>query len=146
MTDTLIYILLAIAALTAVMVIFLLIQQFSSNKNFRSSGETVEEQLRHGRQESLDAAKSLREELGTSLKASNDTVFNMLDGLGKTLLNQLDGMTNRVKTLEETNQTKIDEIRKENADGLNTLKESISQVLAELLKNQKEQLERFELS
>ena len=141
MTDTLIYILLAIAAITAVLVIFLLIQQFSSNKSYRSSGETVAEQLRLGRTESLEAAKSLREELGMGLKASNDTVFNTLDGLGKTLLNQLEGMTSRVKTLEETNQAKVDEIRKENTEGLKTLNESVSQVLAELLRNQNEQLE-----
>ncbi|MGH9948206.1 MAG: hypothetical protein ACRD6X_13555 [Pyrinomonadaceae bacterium] len=141
MTDTIIYILLTITALTAMMVIFLLIQQFSSNKNYRSSGETVAEQLRLGRTESLDAARSLREELGTGLKASNDTVFNTLDGLGKTLLNQLEGMTGRVKTLEETNQAKIDEIRKENSDGLKTLNESIARVLADLLRNQNDQLE-----
>jgi len=141
MLDSLIYILLAITGLTAVMIIILLINQFSSNRNTQSSGEAVAEQMRLGRTESQDAAKSLREELGTNLKASNDTVFNTLDGLGKTLISQLEGMTKQVKSLEETNQTKVNEIRRENADGLKTLNESISQALTELIKNQKEQMD-----
>ncbi|MFM9903243.1 MAG: DNA recombination protein RmuC [Pyrinomonadaceae bacterium] len=127
--------------LIAVISIISLVLHLTAGRDSKNAGKDIDESLRLGRTESMDAAKALREEVATGLKASNDTVFNTLDALGKSLGTQVEGMTKKISDLQESNQTKLDAIRKENSDGLKSSNELISTTLEGLKKEQKEQLD-----
>jgi len=139
--ETTILLTLILSAAAALLAFILLILHFASARNSKSGSESVEEQLRLGRGESQTAAKDLREEVGNKLKETNDTIFKTLGGLGKTQGDQLEGMSRGIKELQDGNQTKLDEIRKANADGLEASNKTISDTLAKLSSEQKEQLE-----
>ncbi len=139
--DNFIYGILALAVFIAVIALVSLVLHILANRDSKSTRSQVDEHLRLGRCEAQDSAKALREEISSGLKGTNDTLFNTLDGLGRTLYGQLDGMTKQIKELQEANQNKLDEIRKENAEGMKAANESIARILAELGKEQKEQLD-----
>ena len=139
--ESLTYLIIGMTALIAGISIILLVLQITANRDSKSVGKDIDESLRLGRTESMDAAKALREELANGLKASNDTVFQTLDALGKSLWTQVEGMTKQISDLQESNQRKLDAIRKENSEGLKSSNESITATLEGLKKNQKEQLD-----
>jgi DNA recombination protein RmuC len=91
---------------------------------FRDVGRTVREELRTGREEARSAARDLREEVSGSSRVMNETVSRTFEGVTKQLndlrdSNQIaldrirDTFDARVQSLQEGNERKLDEVRKE---------------------------------
>lgn len=108
MTDILLWLILLGTALTAVLVIALLVR---ASRGVQGAGRELREDLRMGREEARTAAKELREEVSRGLKSANDTVFKTLEGMGKTQQTSLEGMTKQLKELRDSNQGALDRVR-----------------------------------
>ena len=108
MTETLPWLVLAIAALTAVVATALLIL---ASRGLRKAGREVREELRAGRQESRLAGRELREEVAAGLTSTNDTLSRTLEGMGTAQHAQLEQMSRQLKELSDSNQAALDRIR-----------------------------------
>lgn len=108
MIETLPWLVLAIAALTAVVATALLVL---ASRSLGKAGREVREELRAGRQESRLAGRELREEVAVGLKSTNDTLFRMLEGMGTAQHAQLERMSRQLKELSDSNQAALDRIR-----------------------------------
>lgn len=108
MTEVLLWLILLGTALTAVLVIALLVR---APRSAQGVGKELRDDLRTGREEARTAAKELREEVSTGLKSVSDTVFKTLEGMGKSQQTQLEGMTKQLKELGDSSQAALDRIR-----------------------------------
>lgn len=140
-SDTSILIILILSGFIAIIAILILVLQILAARSSKSGSGQIEEQLRLGRGESQSSAAAFREEISKSLKMTNDTIFETFDKMSKSQWEQFEGMSRVIKELQDGNQTKLDEIRRVNADGLKSSNESIEATLLKLASAQKEQLE-----
>ena len=140
---------------------FILLNRVS--KNFTASDKEVREELRIGREEARTAAKELREEVSAGLRTTSETLSKSLESTGKLQQVQFEGMTKQLKDLtdsnqgaldrirstfdlrgkelRESNEKKLDDVRKEVADGLKLTNDVLSRTLDGMNKNQQMQLE-----
>ncbi len=108
MTEVLLWLILLGTALTAVLLIVLLVR---ASKGAQGAGKDLRDGLRTGREEARTAAKELREEVSAGLKSANDTVHTTLAAMGKIQQTQLEGMTKELKDLRDSNQGALDRVR-----------------------------------
>ncbi|MFW5792346.1 MAG: DNA recombination protein RmuC [Desulfohalobiaceae bacterium] len=108
MIETLAWLVLAIAVLTAVVATALLVL---ASRSLRKAGREVREELRAGRQESRLAGRELREEVASGLTSTNDTLSRLLEGMGTAQHAQLEQMSRQLKGLSDSNQAALDRIR-----------------------------------
>ncbi len=108
MTEVLLWLILLGTALTAVLLIVLLVR---ASKGAQGAGKDLRDDLRSGREEARTAAKELREEVSAGLKSANDTVHTTLAAMGKIQQTQLEGMTKELKDLRDSNQGALDRVR-----------------------------------
>lgn len=108
MTEVLLWLILLGTALTAVLLIVLLVR---ASKGAQGAGKELRDDLRTGREEARTAAKELREEVSAGLKSANDTVHTTLAAMGKIQQTQLEGMTKELKDLRDSNQGALDRVR-----------------------------------
>jgi len=108
MTEVLLWLILLGTALTAVLVIALLVR---APRSVQGIGKDLRDDLRTGREEARTAAKELREEVSAGLKSANDTVHTTLAAMGKIQQTQLEGMTKELKDLRDSNQGALDRVR-----------------------------------
>jgi len=132
------------------------------SKQDRDFGNDIRNDLRTGREETRTAGKELREEISTGIRSMDDALRRTLEnhgtlqqqhfeGLGRllaelTATNQaaaeslratLDG---RVKDLQESNESKLEAIRKEVSEGLKANAGTVATTLDNTGKVQQEQL------
>jgi len=136
-TETLLWISLLITVLTAILVIAAMVVV---SKGFRASVKEMRDELRFSREESRSAGKELREEVSVGLQSTNDTLFKMLDGLGKALQAQLEGMKTQLRELTSSNQGALDRIRITFDSRVKELQESNERKLNEMRKTVDEKL------
>ncbi|MDL1957826.1 MAG: hypothetical protein LWX01_03055 [Deltaproteobacteria bacterium] len=108
MIESLIWIILAVATLTAILAIALLVR---TSQVFQSAGKEMRDELRASREEARGAGKELREEVSVGLKSTNDTLSKTLEGMGKVQQTQLERMSKQLKEFTESNQNVLDRIR-----------------------------------
>ena len=162
MTEILLWIILGAVTLTLIVALVLLAR---GTQNFSDAGKEIRDDLRASREEARGAGKELREELTTGLKLTNDTIVKTLEGMGKVQQAQLEKMTNQLKELTESNQNTLDrirttfdtrikdlqdgnekklgEMRKEVSDGLRSTSDLVSKTLDNMGKAQLTQLEEM---
>jgi len=75
MTETLLWIILVVAAVTAIAAIAMLLRSW---RGYQGAGQEVRNELRAGRDESRVAGKELREEVSGGLKSSTDAISKTL--------------------------------------------------------------------
>jgi DNA recombination protein RmuC len=137
MIETLLWLILVVTALTAVLVIALLVR---ASRGFQDAGKEVRDELRAGREEARGAARELREEVSVGLKSTNDTLAKTLEGMGKVQQAQLEGMTKQLKELTESNQGALDRIRTTFDSRVKELQEGNEKKLDEMRKTVDEKL------
>ncbi len=103
------YLLLAAGILDTIILIVILVK--TGSKSAGRSGEEVRDELRLGRQESSDAARSLREEVSNTIKSNLDTVTKTLGEMAAAQAAQLEGVQKRLENQTETNQTALGRMR-----------------------------------
>ena len=158
--ETLLWIILVVSVLIAILVIAAMVR---ISVGFQAAVKDVRDELRASREEARSSGKDLREEVSDGLKSTNDTLFNTLDKLGNSQQTQLEGMTKQIKELTESNQITLDrirttldsrvkelqdgnekklvEMRKEVSEGMKSTNESLSKTLDGLGNAQQTQLE-----
>jgi DNA recombination protein RmuC len=162
MIEELLWITLSTSAVAAILTVFLLIRSMGKSNDV---GKEVREEFRANRDESRVTAKELREEVSRSLKDSSEALTRILETVANTQQLSLEGMAKqlrdlaesnqtaldkvretfdlRVKNLQEGNESKLGEMRKESADGLKSTNEVLSKNLGEIGSSQKAQSEEI---
>lgn len=120
MNDSLLWLILAAAAVNAALLLALLIV---SLRAFRDAERELREELRNGREESLNASRDFRQEISAGQKSANETLFKTLETVTLRLKELADSnqaaidrirttFDNRVRELQEGNEKKLDEMRR----------------------------------
>jgi len=108
MSTAILWLLLALAALDAVLLLTLLAR---SARGAQGRADPLRDELRAGREEAARAARESREELAGGLAAANDTLAVTLKSMGDVQRAQLDGLSRSLKELSESNQTSLERVR-----------------------------------
>ncbi|MBM4295555.1 MAG: DNA recombination protein RmuC [Deltaproteobacteria bacterium] len=137
MNEVLLWIILLVAAVTAILVVVLLIR---ATKASEGVGREVRDELRTSREEARNAGRELREEVSGGLKSTNEVLSKTLEGLGKLQQAQLEGMTRQLKELAESNQGALDRIRVTFDSRVRELQEGNEKKLDEMRKTVDEKL------
>jgi DNA recombination protein RmuC len=137
MIESLIWIILAVAALTAILAIVLLVR---TSQVFQSAGKEMRDELRASREEARGAGKELREEVSVGLKSANDTLSRTMEGMGKVQQIQLEGMSKQLKEITESNQNALNRIRITFDSRVKDLQEGNEKKLDEMRKTVDEKL------
>lgn len=137
MNEIILWLILAVTAITAVLGIVLL---FRLSKGLGDIGKDIRDELREGREETRNAGKELREEVSNGLKSTGETLLKMLENMGKTQQAQLEQMTKQLKEITESNQAALDRIRTTFDDRVKDLQESNEKKLEEMRKTVDEKL------
>ncbi|MEA1949021.1 MAG: DNA recombination protein RmuC [Thermodesulfobacteriota bacterium] len=139
MTDLLILSRFILLAISALLLIFVLIKL----KTNASTGveQAVREELRLGREESAAAAKDLREEVSAGQKLSMDTMVRTIGEMGKSQNHQLNSIARRIQELTESNRTGIEKLRDTIDTQLKHLQESNEKKLDQMRETVDEKLQ-----
>ncbi len=138
MSDLLLWLILFGTALTAGLAAALLLR---SSGTFRNTDRHLRDELRMGREETLNAARGLREEVAAGLQSANKTLAGTLERMGTLQQNQLDGMTRRLKELTDADQAGLDRIRATVDTRVRELQESNEKKLDAMRKTVDEKLQ-----
>ncbi|MFZ5450790.1 MAG: DNA recombination protein RmuC [Thermodesulfobacteriota bacterium] len=137
MNEALLWIILVLAALTAILVVVVLIRATKASKDV---GRDVREELRLSREEARSAGRELREEVAGGLKSTNEVLAKTLEGLGKLQQTQLAGMTKQLTELNNSNQAALDRVRLTFDSRVKELQEGNEKKLEEMRKTVDEKL------
>ena len=139
MTDLLILSRFILLAISALVLIFVLIKL----KTNASTGveQAVREELRFGREESAAAAKNFREEVSAGQKLFIDTMIRTVGEMGKSQNDQLGSITRRIQELTESNRTGIEKLRSTIDTQLKHLQESNEKKLDQMRETVDEKLQ-----
>ncbi|RZB31627.1 MAG: DNA recombination protein RmuC [Desulfobacteraceae bacterium Eth-SRB2] len=139
MTDLLILARFILLAISALVLIFVLIK-LKANK---STGveQAVREELRLGREESAGAAKNFREEVSAGQKLSMDTMVRTIAEMGKSQNHQLESIARRIQELTESNRGEIEKLRSTIDTQLKHLQESNEKKLDQMRETVDEKLQ-----
>ena len=138
-TDLLIWSRFILLAISALVLIFVLIK-LKANK---STGveQAVREELRLGREESAAAAKNFREEVSAGQKLSMDTMVRTIAEMGKSQNHQLELIARRIQELTESNRGEIEKLRSTIDTQLKHLQESNEKKLDQMRETVDEKLQ-----
>ena len=159
MSEVLLWLILAAVGLSAVLVGVLLVRF----RTLEDIPKELREELRAGREEARRSGKELREEVSGSLQSTNEGLSKTLETMGKFQQVQLEAMANqtknltvssqkaledvrvtfdtRIKELQNGNENKLDQMRKEASDGLKSTNQTLSTTLETMSKAQQVQLD-----
>ena len=139
MTDLLILFRFILLAVSALLLIFVLIKL----KANASTGveQAVREELRLGREESAKAARDLREEVFAGQKLSMDTMVRTIGEMGKSQNDQLESIARLIQELTESNRVGIEKLRSTIDTQLKHLQESNEKKLDQMRETVDEKLQ-----
>ena len=140
MHEALPWVILAVAFVTAVLVVVLMIR---ASKAYEGVGREVRDELRASREEARSAGRELREEVSGGLKSTNEVLSQTLEGMGKLQQAQLEGLTKRLGELTESNQRALDRVRLTFDSRVKELQEGNEKKLDEMRKTVDEKLHRY---
>jgi DNA recombination protein RmuC len=152
-----------IAGTTTLSAIFALLAFLKAGNSGVGAGKEVRDELRAGRDETRTSGTELRQELASGLQATARTLADSLASAGTNQQQQLDVMAKRLneldesnrasleriretfdarfKSFQESNETKITEMRTAMSEGLRLTGETLAKSSEAMAKAQKEQLE-----
>ncbi|HEJ84207.1 MAG TPA: DNA recombination protein RmuC [Desulfobacteraceae bacterium] len=137
MTETLLWIVLAVVSLTAVLAIALLVRL---SRGFQDAGKGVRDEFRADREEARRAGKELREEVSLGLKSTGETLSHAVESMVQIQYAQLEGMTRQLKEITESNQSGLDRIRTTLDSRVRALQEGNEKKLDEMRRTVDERL------
>jgi DNA recombination protein RmuC len=137
MNEVLLWIILSVAAVTAILVVVSLIR---AAKVSEGVGREVREDLRISREEARSAGRELREEVAGGLRSTNEVLSQTLESLGKLQQTQLEGMTKQLTELITSNQAALDRVRITFDSRVKELQEGNERKLEEMRKTVDEKL------
>ena len=136
MSEVLLWLILAAAGLSAVLVGVLLVR-FRTLENIPKD---LRDELRAGREEARRAGKELREEVSGSFQSTNEGLSKTLETMSKAQQAQLDGMAKGLKELVDSTQGALDRLRTGIDSRLKEIREGNEKKLDEMRKTVDEKL------
>jgi len=137
MTDALLWVLVFCAVFNAVLIVLLLVRLSRASE---STGGSIREDLRMGREEAQKGSREFREEVSAGLRSANETMSTTLASLGTLQQTQLEGMTKQLKEVTESNQNSLDRMRATLDARVRELQEGNEKKLDEMRKTVDEKL------
>jgi DNA recombination protein RmuC len=137
MNEALLWVVLAVTAITAVLSVVLLLRGTRASE---SAGREVRDELRLSREEARSAGRELREEVAGGLKSTNEVLSQTLESLGKLQQAQLAGMTKQLQELSESNQAALERVRTTFDSRVKELQEGNEKKLEEMRRTVDEKL------
>jgi DNA recombination protein RmuC len=104
----------------------------TTDKKLDAQRTGIDERLRQIQTDSVENAKSMREEVGTSLKGFNDSVLKGMTGMAEAQRNQMEAFSNQLGNLITSNQEKLDALRTAVEEKLKLLQEDNSKSLEQM--------------
>ena len=139
MTDLLILFRFILLAISALLLIFVLIKLKANGST--GVDQTVREELRFGREESAKTARDLREEVSTGQKLSMDMMVRTIGEMGKSQNDQLESIARLIKEMTESNRVGIEKLRSSIDTQLKYLQESNEKKLDQMRETVDEKLQ-----
>ena len=139
MSEVLLWLILAAAGLSAVLVGVLLVR-FRTLENIPKD---LREELRAGREEARRAGKELREEVSGSFQSTNEGLSKTLETMSKAQQAQLDGMAKGLKELVDSTQGALDRLRTGIDSRLKEIREGNEKKLDEMRKTVRRKTPRY---
>ena len=103
--------------------------------------EIIREEFRAGRDEAMQSARSLREELAAAQKNANDTVIQVIGEMNKSQRDSLAAVEQRIMGLSETNETRLGGLRDTLDSKMKGLQESNDRKLDQIRQTVDEKLQ-----
>jgi DNA recombination protein RmuC len=138
-TDILIWARFILLAVSALLLIFVLIRLRSAGAG--TVEQAVREELRFGREEAAKSAKDLRQEVFSSQKYSLDTMVKTIGEMGKVQSDQLESIAKHIQELTESNKAGIEKLRSTIDSQLKYLQESNEKKLDQMRQTVDEKLQ-----
>ncbi len=138
-TDILIWARFILLAVSALLLIFVLIRLRSAGAG--TVEQAVREELRYGREEAAKSAKDLRQEVFSSQKYSLDTMVKTIGEMGKVQSDQLESIAKHIQELTESNKAGIEKLRSTIDSQLKYLQESNEKKLDQMRQTVDEKLQ-----
>lgn len=118
-------------------------------------GDIVRDEFRASRNETAEDSRRLREEVTGAQKAANETVIKTIGEIGKSQQEGLDAVESRVKSLVDSNETRLDKLRETietqmraiqtgNESKIEKMQEAVTKTIDEMKKSQQEDLNSVE--
>jgi len=139
-TDLLILFRFILLAISALLLIFVLIKLKANGST--GVDQTVREELRFGREESAKTARDLREEVSTGQKLSMDMMVRTIGEMGKSQNDQLESIARLIKEMTESNRvgklrssidTQLKYLQESNEKKLDQMRETVDEKLQSTL-------------
>ena len=124
----------------AIGLLILVIRKLSKPSDDRF-GELIRAEFRSSRKESGEASRGLREEVAGAQKSSSETVVKTIGEMAKSQQQSLNSAENRVKSLTESNEARLDKLRETLAGQMKTLQESNEKKLDQMRQTVDEKLQ-----
>jgi DNA recombination protein RmuC len=105
------------------LLLFYIVKRITSSKG-GAEADLVRGEFRISRQENADDAKRLREEIGASQKTASETLVTSIRELGKLQKENLDDIEKRIKSIETSNETRLQKLTETIEQQIKSLQES----------------------
>jgi len=138
-TDLLILFRFILLAISALLLIFVLIKLKANGST--GVDQTVREELRFGREESAKTARDLREEVSTGQKLSMDMMVRTIGEMGKSQNDNLESIARLIQEMTESNRVGIEKLRSSIDTQLKYLQESNEKKLDQMRETVDEKLQ-----
>ena len=139
MTDLLILFRFILLAISALLLIFVLIKLKANGST--GLDQTVREELRFGREESAKTARDLREEVSAGQKLSMDMMVRTIGEMGKSQNDNLESIARLIQEMTESNRVGIEKLRSSIDTQLKYLQESNEKKLDQMRETVDEKLQ-----
>lgn len=113
----------AIISVINLLLLLYILKRITSSKG-TAEADLVREEFRTSRQESADDAKRLREEIGASQKTASETLVTSIRELGKLQKENLDDIEKRIKSIETSNEARLQKLTETIEQQIKSLQES----------------------
>jgi len=138
-TDLLILFRFILLAISALLLIFVLIKLKANGST--GVNQTVREELRFGREESAKTARDLREEVSAGQKLSMDMMVRTIGEMGKSQNDNLESIARLIQEMTESNRVGIEKLRSSIDTQLKYLQESNEKKLDQMRETVDEKLQ-----
>ncbi len=115
----------------------------------------VRDEFRETRKETAEDARRLREEVSGTQKVTNETVVNTISEIGKSHQEGMDAVEKRVKSLVDSNESRLDKLREtietqmkliqsSNDEKIKNMQDAVTKTISEMKKSQQDDLHSVE--
>ncbi|MCP4681473.1 MAG: DNA recombination protein RmuC [Desulfobacterales bacterium] len=127
-------------SVVSIILLVLVLKKLGADKE-TGIADVVREEFRTNRNETAEDSRRLREEVAGAQKAANDTVVNTISKIGRSQQEGLGTVEKRVKSIAESNETRLDKLRETVDKQMKSLQENNEKKLDQMRQTVDEKLQ-----